>query len=108
VQIPVDSADTYIAQLLIDIQDNLLARAKAYRTEHTTKVNSIDEMNTILDTKGGFCEAHWDGTTDTELKIKELTKATIRCIPDEVVLEDGKCILTGAPSSRRVLFARAY
>jgi prolyl-tRNA synthetase len=101
-------AAAYIVKLLDEIQDNLLQRAKDHRTEHTTKVDSWDEFNAVLDGKGGFVSAHWDGTSETEEKIKELTKATIRCIPIDSEPEAGVCVLTGKPSERRVLFARAY
>jgi prolyl-tRNA synthetase len=98
----------YIKNLLTEIQDNLLTRAKAYRTSMTTKADTLDEFTKILDEKGGFILAHWDGTGETEEKIKELTKATIRCIPLDAEIEDGKCIFTGKPSKQRVYFARAY
>ncbi len=71
-------------------------------------VNTFDEFKDVLTNKGGFISAHWDGTPETEQKIKELTKATIRCIPNDAVEEEGKCVLTGNPSSKRVLFAMAY
>ena len=83
-------------------------KAKKYRDEHITPANSWDEFVELLDTKGGFIAAHWDGTAETEDKIKELTKATIRCIPLNNPQEEGTCILTGKPSVQRVLFARAY
>ena len=83
-------------------------KAKTYRDEHITKVDSWDEFEKILDEKGGFISAHWDGTAETEEAIKEKTKATIRCIPLNGELENGKCILTGKASRQRVLFARAY
>ena len=98
----------HIKNLLDEIQQNLFDRAKAYRDNMTTKVDSFEEFQTVLEEKGGFILAHWDGTSETEDKIKELTKATIRCIPLDAVEEDGACILTGAPSKQRVLFARAY
>lgn len=98
----------YIATLLDEIQQNLFDKAKAYRDEHITKVDNFEDFQKVLDEKGGFVSAHWDGTGETEDKIKELTKATIRCIPLNNPLEDGKCILTGNPSKQRVLFARAY
>jgi prolyl-tRNA synthetase len=79
-----------------------------FREEHTTKADNWDEFVKLLDEKGGFIAAHWDGTPETEGKIKELTKATIRCIPLDNEQEAGQCILTGKPSSQRVLFARAY
>ncbi len=98
----------YIQNLLEEIQQNIFNRAKQYRDEHITPANSWDEFVQLLDTKGGFIAAHWDGTAETEDKIKELTKATIRCIPLENQQEEGKCILSGKPSTQRVLFARAY
>lgn len=94
--------------LLQEIQDNIFTRAKLFLTEHITEANSWDEFLQLLDGKGGFVSAHWDGTPETEEKIKTLTKATIRCIPLDAAREPGKCILTGAPSEKRVLFARAY
>ncbi len=97
-----------IEKLLNDIQHHLFDRAKKYRDEHITKVDSWDEFVQVLDTKGGFVAAHWDGNAATEDKIKELAKATIRCIPLDNPLENGKCVLTGNPSTQRVLFARAY
>ena len=97
-----------VAQLLLDIQSNLFNRAKKYRDEHITKVDSWDDFIATLDTKAGFVSAHWDGTPETEDKIKEMTKATIRCIPLNNEQEAGTCILTGKPSVQRVLFARAY
>jgi len=105
---PLEGIADYIAQLLDDIQQNLFQRAYDYRAEHITKVDNFDDFQAVLDEKGGFVSAHWDGTTETELKIKELTKATIRCIPLDNPLEDGACVLTGKPSTQRVLFARAY
>lgn len=98
----------HIKNLLDEIQQNLFDRAKNYRDTMTTKVDTFEEFEKVLEEKGGFILAHWDGTPETEDKIKELTKATIRCIPLDSVEEEGKCVLTGAPSSRRVLFARAY
>ena len=106
--VPKDGAPAYIANLLYEIQENLLQRAKAYRGENTRTANTIEEFETILDGPGGFVSAHWDGTSETELAIKERTKATIRCIPLDNPLEQGTCILTGKPSTQRVLFARAY
>lgn len=107
-QVALEGLSDHIQQLLEDIQDNLLNRAKAYRAEHTTEVNTFDEFKDVLANKGGFISAHWDGTPESEQKIKELTKATIRCIPNDAVEEEGKCVLTGNPSSKRVLFAMAY
>jgi prolyl-tRNA synthetase len=97
-----------VADLLTEIQNNIYNRAKAFRNAHITKVDSWDEFIDALDNKTGFVSAHWDGTSETEEKIKELSKATIRCIPFDAVEEDGKCVLTGKPSNKRVLFARAY
>jgi prolyl-tRNA synthetase len=97
-----------IKQLLEEIQQNLFNKAKAYRDEHITRVDSWEEFEKVLDEKGGFVSAHWDGTAETEEAIKEKTKATIRCIPLNNEREEGKCILTGNPSTQRVLFARAY
>jgi prolyl-tRNA synthetase len=97
-----------VTQLLSDIQSNLFNRAKKYRDEHITKVDSWEDFISVLDTKAGFVSAHWDGTPETEEKIKEMTKATIRCIPLNNEQEAGVCILTGNPSVQRVLFARAY
>jgi prolyl-tRNA synthetase len=98
----------HIKNLLDEIQQNLFDRAKNYRDTMTTKVDTFEEFEKVLEEKGGFILAHWDGTPETEDKIKEITKATIRCIPLDSVEEEGVCVLTGAPSSRRVLFARAY
>lgn len=106
--VPLQGIETYIQQLLHDIQQNLYNRALSYRTAHTTPANSWDEFVDLLDNKGGFVLAHWDGTAETEEKIKELSKATIRCIPLQNEEEAGTCILTGKPSNQRVLFARAY
>lgn len=97
-----------VIRLLDDIQKNMYNRAKSYRDQHTTSVDTWDEFEKTLEEKGGFISAHWDGTAETEEAIKEKTKATIRCIPLDVEKENGKCILTGKPSTRRVLFARAY
>lgn len=106
--VSLDGLAQHIQQLLADIQQNLYNRAKAYRDEHITPANTWDEFVQILDTKGGFVAAHWDGTPETEEKIKEMSKATIRCIPLNNQQESGACILTGKPSAQRVLFARAY
>jgi len=103
-----DNIAEYVSNLLKEIQDNLYNKAKNYRTEHTTKVDSFDEFKDVLENKGGFIEAHWDGTPETEEEIKKLTKATIRCIPIDAKDEEGVCILTGKPSNKRVLFAKAY
>jgi len=94
--------------LLEEIQDNLFAKAINYRTAHTTEVSSYDEFKKVLNEKGGFISAHWDGTSETEDKIKKETKATIRCIPLDTDNEGGTCIVTGNISARKVLFAKAY
>ena len=106
--VSLDGIDSYIKTLLDDIQSNIYNKAKAYRDDHITKTDHWDEFVKLLDEKTGFISAHWDGTDETEEKIKELTKATIRCIPINNEQEEGKCILTGKPSVQRVLFARAY
>jgi len=106
--VSLDGLSAHIKQLLEDIQQNIFNKAKQYRDEHITPANNWDEFVGLLDGKGGFISAHWDGTAETEDKIKELTKATIHCIPLNNVQEEGVCILTGKPSSQRVLFARAY
>ena len=106
--VSMDGITETVSQLLLDIQSNLFNRAKKYRDEHITKVDSWDDFIATLDTKAGFVSAHWDGTPETEDKIKEMTKATIRCIPLNNAQEAGTCILTGKPSVQRVLFARAY
>jgi len=103
-----DNVDEYIEKLLKDIQENLYNKAETYRDAHITKVDDFDEFKEVLEQKGGFVAAHWDGTAETEEKIKELTKATIRCIPLDNELEEGKDVLTGKPSKQRVLFAKAY
>lgn len=105
---PVEGIADRIIALLDEIQQNLFDRAAAFRAEHTTSVDNFDDFKAVLDGKGGFVSAHWDGTSETELKIKELTKATIRCIPLNNPQEAGKCVLTGNPSKERVLFARSY
>jgi prolyl-tRNA synthetase len=106
--VSLDGLAEHIKNLLEEIQQNLFNRALAFREENTTKVDSWDEFVRLLDEKPGFLSAHWDGTAETEDAIKEKTKATIRCIPLNNQQEEGKCILTGKPSTQRVLFARAY
>ncbi len=103
-----DGLTEYISTLLNNIQENIFNQALAYRDSHITKVNSFAEFEEVLNGKAGFVAAHWDGTSETEEKIKELTKATIRCIPLNNEQEEGVCILTGKPSTQRVLFAKAY
>ncbi len=100
--------ENYINDLLVQIQKEMFDKALAYRESHITEVNSFEEFKEILETKAGFVSAHWDGTAATEEKIKDLTKATIRCIPLDRKLEDGVCMLTGSKSIGRVLFAKAY
>ncbi|HIY75814.1 MAG TPA: proline--tRNA ligase [Candidatus Sphingobacterium stercorigallinarum] len=97
-----------IANLLTEIQDSIFEKALTFRDEHITKVDSYEEFRETLETKGGFISCHWDGTVETEKRIKEETKATIRCIPLDAIDEEGVCIFTGKPSARRVLFAKAY
>ncbi len=97
-----------IEHLLDQIQDNIYRKAVTFRETKTFKADSMEELNKILDTDGGFVYAHWDGTAETEEKIKEETKATIRCIPLNNKPEEGKCIYSGKPSRQRVIFARAY
>ncbi len=103
-----DSLATYIPALLDEIQENIYNKALAYREEHTTKVDSYEEFKDVLENKGGFVLAHWDGTPETEERIKEETKATIRCIALDTPEEDGVDMITGKPSKRRVYFAKAY
>jgi len=106
--IKIEDVASAIPKLLDDIQSTIYQRALKFRNEKTTKVDTYEEMIATLDEKGGFVSAHWDGTTETETLIKEETKATIRCIPVDAEEEEGKCIYSGKPSRRRVLFARAY
>jgi prolyl-tRNA synthetase len=103
-----DGIVTYVNDLLTQIQADLYNKALDYRNSHITEVNSFEEFKEVLENKGGFVSAHWDGTMATEEKIKDLTKATIRCVPLDGVEEVGSCVFTGNSSSRRVLFAKAY
>ncbi len=103
-----DHIENQIADLLEDIQSSIYKKAFDFREANITKADTYEEFVSLLDNKGGFIAAHWDGTPETEEKIKEQTKATIRCIPLNNKQEEGICILTGKPSSQRVLFARAY
>lgn len=103
-----DLVINHVEKLLKEIQTNIFQKALQFRDNHITTVESFEEFKSVLATKGGFVSAHWDGTGETEDKIKELTKATIRCIPLGTKAEEGKCILTGKPSAKRVLFAQAY
>ncbi len=106
--VPQNEAVVFIENLLEEIQDNLFSKAIQYRKEHTTEVVTFDEFKKAIKNKGGFVSAHWDGTEETEDRIKEYTKATIRCIPNDAKEEIGICVLTGKPSTKRVLFAKAY
>ncbi|MHB1922512.1 MAG: proline--tRNA ligase [Chitinophagaceae bacterium] len=106
--ISLDGLVESIQAILVEIQENLFRKALEFRETHITTVNSMEELIKVLDEKGGFVFAHWDGTPETEEKIKELTKATIRCIPLNNPLETGKCVFSGNPSIQRVMFARAY
>ncbi|MCL4162538.1 UNVERIFIED_CONTAM: hypothetical protein GTU68_035310 [Idotea baltica] len=106
--VPADEVISKIEFLLEDIQDNIYQKALKHRTEHIMEVDSYNEFKDLLETKGGFFSAHWDGTAETEERIKTETKATIRCIPINVKEESGTCMVTGKPSTKRVLFAKAY
>ncbi len=103
-----DDVSTSIPILLDDIQTNIYQRALKFRSEKTTKVDSYEDFKKVLDEKGGFILAHWDGTAETEALIKDETKATIRCIPLDALEELGACVYSGKPSTQRVVFARAY
>jgi len=100
--------DAFIAKLLEEIQNSLFQRALSFRNDQYFEVNNWDEFLDVINNKQGFAYAHWDGTNETESKIKELTKATIRCIPLDNKQEDGVCVLTGNPSKQRVVFAKSY
>ena len=102
-----DGIEEYVAHLLDEIQEGIYQKALNYRKEHTVAVDTYEEFKEQIE-KGGFVLAHWDGTPETEERIKEETKATIRCIPFEGDTTPGTCMVTGKPSARRVLFARAY
>ncbi|WP_242087411.1 proline--tRNA ligase [Aestuariivivens sediminis] len=106
--IALDTVVERVGQLLHEIQDSLFHKALEFRNSHITEVDHFDDFKTVLEHKGGFISAHWDGTNETEDKIKELTKATIRCIPLDMVAEEGVCVYSGKPSKGRVLFAKAY
>jgi prolyl-tRNA synthetase len=106
--VSLDGLASHVRGLLDDIQTNLLNRARAYRDAHITRVDTWDGFKKVLEEKGGFISAHWDGTGETEERIKEETKATIRCIPLDNPAEEGACVYSGRPSRERVLFAVAY
>ncbi|MGE5356506.1 MAG: proline--tRNA ligase [Deltaproteobacteria bacterium] len=108
VSVEMENAVQYVTELLDDIQNNLLQRAIDFRRVNTCKVDTFEEFSRVIEEQGGFVYAHWDGSAETEEKIKELTKATIRCIPDEAESEEGFDMISGKPSARRVLFAKAY
>ena len=103
-----ENLSSHVNELLIEIQSNLFDRALSFRENHITACDSYEDFKKILESKGGFISAHWDGTAETEMKIKQETKATIRCIPIDSEKEEGKCIYSGKPSIQRVLFAKAY
>ncbi len=103
-----DGIENYVADLLEKIQENIYQKALDFRAEKTTEVDSYDEFKKVLEEKGGFILAHWDGTTETEQLIKDETKATLRCIPLEGDKTPGVCMVTGKPSKQRVIFAKAY
>ena len=103
-----DSIVSFVTNLLEEIQENLFQKAVSYRDKYTTEVDTFEEFKDVIANKGGFVSAHWDGTIETEEKIKELTKATIRCIPNNAKEEIGSCIFSGKKSTRKVLFAKAY
>jgi len=106
--VSLDNVIDHVENLLAEIQKNLFERSVKFRSEHTTRVDNFYDFKEILETKGGFLLCHWDGTSETEDKIKEETKATIRCIPLDAPEEEGKCVYSGKPSKRRVFFAKAY
>ena len=106
--VALDALTDKVVGLMTEIQDTLFKKALDYRAEHITEVDTFDAFKTVLEDKGGFISAHWDGTMETEDKIKEITKATIRCIPLEGEVKEGVCVYSGNPSKRRVLFAKAY
>jgi len=106
--INLDETVNKIEKLLVKIQESIFQKALKFRSEMTTEVSNYDEFKEVLDSKGGFIKAHWDGTPETEEKIKEETKATIRCILLNEPDETGKCIYSGKESKRKVVFARAY
>jgi prolyl-tRNA synthetase len=97
-----------VEDLLKEIQENLFNKALEFRNSHITDVDDFESFKKVLENKTGFISAHWDGSAETEQKIKDLTKATIRCIPIDSVEEEGSCVYSGKPSNKRVLFAKAY
>ena len=105
---PQEGIDKIVNKILEEIQGNIYKKAQEFKNRNSYVVDDYKEFRDIIENKGGFVSAHWDGTTETELKIKEDTMATIRCIPLDSKPEEGKCILTGKPSKQRVIFAKAY
>ena len=105
--IKIEESLDFVSKLLDEIQKNLFDKAKKFRDNNITEVDNFEDFKKTLENKGGFISAHWDGTDETENKIKDLTKATIRCIPEENNIP-GKCVFSGNPSSQKVLFAKAY
>ena len=105
---PLENIALYVEELLKTIQKDIFAKAQQHRDSHITVVNSYEEFKQVLDEKGGFISAHWDGTDEEEEQIKNETKATIRCIPLNNKLEDGISLITGKPSKQRVIFAKSY
>ena len=106
--IDLEQLQSKVTQLIAEIQDALYVKALKFRDQHITLVDDFEAFKATLETKGGFVSAHWDGSEETEQKIKELTKASIRCIPMDISQEEGQCVFSGAPSKQRVLFAKAY
>ena len=106
--VPLEGLVDHIQIVLNEIQNNLFTKALNFREEHITEVDNFDEFKSVLSSKGGFLSAHWDGTPETEEAIKKQTKATIRCIPLTEIQSEGKCVYSGKPSLKRVLFAKAY
>jgi prolyl-tRNA synthetase len=108
ITIDLEKLQSKVNQLIAEIQDTLYVKALKFRDQHITLVDNFEAFKSTLETKGGFVSAHWDGSEETEQKIKELTKASIRCIPMDAPQEEGKCVFSGALSKQRVLFAKAY
>ncbi len=106
--VSLDGIGVYVNNLLEEIQNSIYIKAKNFQQENIREVNSWEEFKQVLDDKAGFISAHWDGTAETEEKIKQETKATIRCIPLDNFQEEGVCVFSGKPSKERVIFARAY
>ena len=106
--VSVEGLEDRIEALMTEIQENIFQKALNYRNSMITKVDSWEDFQRVLEEKGGFISAHWDGTPETEQAIKEATKATIRCIPVDAEDEEGVCVFSGKPSHRRVLFAKSY